>query len=128
MYHSKHEKNNAQKKKSTENRKPSCVSRKKEDSIVRKCPENELPYLEIREKWLYASLTVVLFSGGVLPAFTPFLNTPIQKVKAATTPANGQLTAGGTADTGDHTYQASDITQTANWTLGGGFCVWSVIG
>lgn len=71
------------------------------------------------KKWLYGSATLALVMGSFSNInFSP-ISTHTQIVSAATTPSNGALTAGGTADTGDHTYGSNIINQASNWSIGG---------
>lgn len=74
------------------------------------------------KKWLYGAAALTLaassFSGVTLP-FTQLKLAAPMTATAATTPANGALVAGQTADTGDHTYGSSDASQIGNWTPGG---------
>ena len=71
------------------------------------------------KKWLYGATVLTLTASTLLPignlAFLP----KIENAQAITTPANGALTAGQTADTGDHTYDSSAINTNNNWSIGG---------
>jgi hypothetical protein len=71
------------------------------------------------KKWIYGASVLTLAVSTLLPVGNLAFLPKSENVQAATTPANGALTAGGTADTGDHTYDSTAIQTNGNWSPGG---------
>lgn len=71
------------------------------------------------EKWLYGATVLSLTVASILPVGNLAFLPKIENAQAVTTPANGALTAGQTADTGDHIYDSSAINTNNNWSIGG---------
>lgn len=71
------------------------------------------------KKWIYGASVLTLAVSTLLPVGNLAFLPKSENVQAATTPANGALTAGGTADTGDHIYGSTAIQTNGNWSPGG---------